>query len=384
MRKPTYLLFVDLSAAFDHVERSWMFKSIKMRIPNETKRKLIELMEQLYAHTTAALAEAPEDKFHLNVGVRQGGPESPMLYNLYMDFVMRIFTERCKERDVKFLELKYRIPDLASSTGKTTAGTTIIDWCGYADDLLLVFDNRESLRKGISTLDEVFHSYRLKINIAKTKTMILNQEPNDQEYPKSISSLHGKPLENVETYRYLGSEINYKEPTTGPTELALRVDVAECKFYSLARNLMNKKINLKTRIAMLDSMVRSRVTYSCQTWSITKTQLNRLQSLYMSFIRKMVNGGYKRKGEDLWSYLYTNDDLLKVSGASNLTSYVQRQQYDFAIRIIDKENKSIAKRLMFNDNNYHKQGPNANLLNTVLKNERCTATKLYTLAKRVG
>ena len=29
MKKPTFLLFVDLSAAFDHVERSWLFKSIK-------------------------------------------------------------------------------------------------------------------------------------------------------------------------------------------------------------------------------------------------------------------------------------------------------------------------------------------------------------------
>ena len=135
---------------------------------------------------------------------------------------------------------------------------------------------------------------------------------------------------------------------------------------------------------MLDSMVRSRVTYSCQTWSITKTQLNRLQSLYMSFIRKMVNGGYKRKREDQWNYLYTNNYLLKVSGASNLTSFVQQQQYGFVIRIIGKENKSIVKRLMFNDNTYHKQGPNANLLNTVLKNERCTAKELYARVKMDG
>ena len=51
MKKPIYALFIDLSAAFDHIIRSWLFKSISL-------------------------------------SVRQGGPESPPLYNLYMDFVI--------------------------------------------------------------------------------------------------------------------------------------------------------------------------------------------------------------------------------------------------------------------------------------------------------
>ena len=34
MKKPAFLLFVDLTAAFDKVERKWSFESIKMRMPN--------------------------------------------------------------------------------------------------------------------------------------------------------------------------------------------------------------------------------------------------------------------------------------------------------------------------------------------------------------
>ena len=58
----------------------------------------------------------------------------------------------CKEKGINFLNLKYKIPQLASSTGKTAMLT--LDWCGYADDLLLVFDDIESLRQGIEILDE--------------------------------------------------------------------------------------------------------------------------------------------------------------------------------------------------------------------------------------
>ena len=103
-----------------------------------------------------------------------------------------------------------------------------VDWCGYADDLLLVFDDLESLRKGIKLLDETFSSWRLRINTSKTKTMILNCEG---EYPGSIASLNKEPVENVENYKYLGCEVKFDEPTTGKTELTLRSDMAECKFY---------------------------------------------------------------------------------------------------------------------------------------------------------
>ena len=106
MKKPTYLLFVDLTAAFDHVERSWLFQTIRMRLPNESSKTLIKLLEGLYSYTTAALTEMPDDEFQINVGVRQGGPESPMLYNLYMDFVMRIFFDKCRKRKYQISSTK--------------------------------------------------------------------------------------------------------------------------------------------------------------------------------------------------------------------------------------------------------------------------------------
>ena len=60
---------MDLTAAFGHVERGWMFKSIRNRCPEGFNQTLIELMETLYANTTTALAESPNDIFELNIGV---------------------------------------------------------------------------------------------------------------------------------------------------------------------------------------------------------------------------------------------------------------------------------------------------------------------------
>ena len=95
------------------------------------------MIESIYKCTNASLVETPDDKFELNVVVRQGGVESLMLYNLFMDFVMRVFLDKCKKLKINFLKLKYRIPESASSTGRTACGTVTIDWNGYADDLVL-------------------------------------------------------------------------------------------------------------------------------------------------------------------------------------------------------------------------------------------------------
>ena len=72
MKKPVYAVFVDLTAAFDHVERGWVFKSIKNRLPEGFKLELIQILESLYSNTTTALAETPNDVFQLTAGVRQG------------------------------------------------------------------------------------------------------------------------------------------------------------------------------------------------------------------------------------------------------------------------------------------------------------------------
>ena len=324
MKKPTYLLFVDLTAAFDHVERDWLFQTIRSRFKSDYDITIVQLIECLYACTTASLVETPDDKFELNVGVRQGGVESPMLYNLFMDFVMRVYLEKCKEQNIKFVKLKYRIPASASSTGRLSCGTVTVDWNGYADDLILAFDDERSLTQGISLLNDTFKKYRLNINAAKTKTMILNQKYEEREYPNTICSLEGEAIENVVKYRYLGSEIKNDEPNTGQTELELRTDVAECKYYSLSRNLFNMSVNIKTRTKILNSLVRSRLLYSCQTWCCTKAQMSRINSTYLSFLRKMIKGGYRRK-EDSWAYVFTNNDLLQMAGTEDIVSFVGRQ-----------------------------------------------------------
>ena len=86
----------------------------------------------------------------------------------------------------------------------------------------------------------------------------------------------------------------------------------------------------------------------------------------------MVNGGFRRKGDGLWSFFYSNEDILRIAGATDLTTIVKRLQRGFLCQIVQKANDSIIKRLIFNSDRYHKRGPHQNLLSLVLKNEEQT------------
>ena len=382
MKKPVYVLFVDLSSAFDHINRDWLFKSICQRFADHEETRLFHILQAIYVHTTTALAENPTDIFNIFTGVRQGGPESPPLYNLYMDYVMRVFHHICSEEKVNFLKLKFRIRTTATTREERMCGyygEHNADWSGYADDLELFFEKLEDLQEGIKILHSVFQRFGLTVNIKKTKTMIFNfdyaKEYNNQTYPKSIAKLQNQSVENVETFRYLGDEIKFDEPTTGDAEVNLRISIAEAKFYELIKKFTNFRINLKTRVLIVNSIVRSRLTYSCQTWTLTQPQMNKINSTYIQMLRKLVRNGSKT--EDL-RYIYSNEQILRFCNTPDIPTYVAKQQESYLGHLARQSNHCLTKKLLFNDDRRTKPGkPFETLEDKVMKNKQCTKDQFY-------
>lgn len=368
-----YALFVDLTAAFDHIDRTWLFKSIKQRFHNDADCKLIEILEALYETTTTALAGHELETFMIELGVRQGGPESPLLFNLFIDYVMRVFLDECKAQKVRFVKLKFSIPKEARKEGNILGlyGEHVFDWIGYADDLMIAFEDIPNLEKGLNILNNVFKRFKLAMNVSKTKTMIMNPMEQSEHYPSSIVSMDGEEVKNVVTFEYLGSQVRNDEHMTGETEIIMRIDMAEAKFYEHGKKLMNFNIDLSTRILILNSLVRSRLTYGCQTWTLSNSQKGRLNASYMSMIRKMVRGGYKRKTGE-WAYKLTNQNLLNICKTENITAFTDRQKSRYLAHLLRLPDTSITKRMVFNADRSVRTGPHTTFLKTILEAEDST------------
>ena len=122
-------------------------------------------MESIYKYTTTELCGTKGEVFEISTGVRQGGPESPTLFNLYMDYIMRVFIQRSKRHHIKFTKVRYSIPGAAvlpRRHGLGKYGTFDFDWIGYADDLVLAFDDIENLRKALELLNTTLTDYGMR------------------------------------------------------------------------------------------------------------------------------------------------------------------------------------------------------------------------------
>ena len=79
-----------------------------------------------------------EEYFETTSGVRQGGPESQNLINLYLDYIMRIYINHAKLMGIG-VTFEFRINDQAitGSDRFEYRGQGEYPWLGYADDLVL-------------------------------------------------------------------------------------------------------------------------------------------------------------------------------------------------------------------------------------------------------
>lgn len=86
---------------------------------------------------------------------------------------------------------------------RATVGKHYLDWVGYADDLVLLFEDIENLDMVLDVLSTTFKRYHLEIYISKTKMMIFNHQYVNEEYPKTIVSIINIPVDNTTIFKYI-------------------------------------------------------------------------------------------------------------------------------------------------------------------------------------
>ena len=112
------------------------------------------------------------------------------------------------------------------------------------------------------------------------------------------------------------------------------------------------------------------------TWTITKAQLEKLDSVYTRFLRHMIREEWQRRKtekyerkkngveEEFAKLRLTNVEIMKISKIEKITDFVQRRQEDWIGHCVRADDKCFIKQLTFAEpykNDKKKRG----ILNTI-------------------
>jgi len=128
-------------------------------------------------------------------------------------------------------------------------------------------------------------------------------------------------LEQVESYKYLGSTVN--SDNSIEEEIRNRITLGN-KAYHANQFLFNSRlISKKLKMKLCWSIIRPIVTYACETWVLKETIKNKLMVFERKVLRKIFGPTKERDGT--WR-IKTNDELDKLIRHKNIINDIKAQR----------------------------------------------------------
>ena len=166
-RKVNWILDLDVKSFFDRVGHDWMIQFVEHRIADQ---RIIRLIQKWLK---AGVMEEGQ-WFETEEGTPQGSVISPILANLYLHYVLDVWTEAWRK--------------------KVAQGDVII--VRYADDAVLGFQHREDAERFLKQLQDRLRKFGLELNLDKTRLIEFGRYAAERRKKRG----EGKP----ETFNFLG------------------------------------------------------------------------------------------------------------------------------------------------------------------------------------
>ena len=330
MRKgqAVFTSFIDLSKAYDSIDRKLAWQIFEMRgVP----RKLIALLKDLHEDTMCALRGDhfnTNNWFEVKTGFKQGDVNAPMLFNLFIDTVVRCLQPVLRSSGVKFM---YHIDGhLRECTSRKLED---IAWVlMYADDIALVTESEADMQAALELVDRTFSQWGLQLSVKKTQVMRLGTDPQEG----SIQIESGN-IVYVDRFKYLGSISS--QDLSMQTELTSRVTKAGQAFHKLIKLWKDKQLAKTVKLSVYKAIVLATLLYGCETWATPQVLIKPLDSFHMRCVRRICGLSLLQRKR--------NDDILKMCKMETVDTLVRFRRLRWLGHVARMDKSRLPKQLLF-------------------------------------
>jgi hypothetical protein len=132
----------------------------------------------------------------------------------------------------------------------------------YADDVNLLGDDIETIKKNTETLIDASKEVCLEVNTEKTKYMLPSRHQNaGKSHDIKIAN---RSFENVAVFRYLGTTV--KNQNLIQEEIKRRLNLGNICYHSVQKLLSSGLLSKNVKIGTYKIIMLSVVLYGCETW----------------------------------------------------------------------------------------------------------------------
>ena len=267
--------FIDFTKAFDRVWQEGLWAIMRR---HGISKEIIECIKSAYdsSECTVMYGNLLSDKFHPQLGVRQGCPLSPCLFNLFLEEVMA--------------------EALEGFEGTISIGGRNISNLRFADDIDLLAGSNQELADLTACLDKAAVRYGMEISVSKSKILAMGVKSTQPDI-----YIRGNKLETVQSFKYLGATIT--EDARCVTEIKTRIAIATGALAKLEILWKDKSIALTSKVRLLRAITLSTALYGCESWTLTAEMERRLQAFEFRCYRKILRIPYTahRTNESVWA-----------------------------------------------------------------------------------
>lgn len=259
--RKTYLAFLDLRKAYDTVPHEALFYKLRNFFGIPKNSRLYRFLYGLYSHSRISVESIGGSlEIPLERGLRQGCPISPVLFNMFINDVLR-----------KSSGWAASIPGVEenSDTWKRCGGLL------FADDLVLLAPSKRLLRKAVENVTQWCDDFEMSLGVQKCGVMIIGGSAS--RLRRLDISYHGEVLPKVSEYSYLGVLFHNSLSVGCAAEERRKILVK--RVASCTQFLRNRQIPLHTRRSVLRTMLLPAFHYGSELWGMSQCAVQKAQTV---------------------------------------------------------------------------------------------------------